>query len=47
VGPPRRVGEEEFIIAPGTRFRVRSAAVGKDQLCTVVLDELDAPRLVV
>jgi hypothetical protein len=39
-------GEEEYVIAPGTRFRVRSAAVGKDRLCTVVLDELDAPRLV-
>lgn len=39
-------GEEEYVIAPGTRFRVRSATVAKDRLCTVVLDELDAPRLV-
>ncbi|MFO0650739.1 MAG: ADP-ribosyltransferase domain-containing protein [Polyangiales bacterium] len=39
-------GEEEYIIAPGTRFKVRSSTVGKDKLCTVVLDELDAPRLV-
>jgi hypothetical protein len=38
--------EEEYIIAPGTRFRVASATVGKDKLCTVVLEELDAPRLV-
>lgn len=38
--------EEEYIIAPGARFRVRSASVAKDRLCTVVLDELDAPRLV-
>ena len=40
------VGEEEFVLAPGTRFKVRSAEVGKDRLCTVVLDELDAPRMV-
>lgn len=40
------VGEEEYIIAPGTRFRVRSAQVAKDKLCTVVLDEIDAPRMV-
>ncbi|MFO0603361.1 MAG: ADP-ribosyltransferase domain-containing protein [Polyangiales bacterium] len=40
------VGEEEYVLAPGTRFTVRSAEVGKDKLCTVVLDELDAPRLV-
>ena len=38
--------EEEYVIAPGTRFRVRSAQVAKDKLCTVVLDEIDAPRLV-
>ncbi|MEZ4410983.1 MAG: ADP-ribosyltransferase domain-containing protein [Polyangiales bacterium] len=40
------VGEEEYVLAPGTRFRVRSATVAKDKLCTVVLEELDAPRLV-
>jgi hypothetical protein len=40
------VGEEEYIIAPGTRFRVSSSSVAKDRLCTVVLEELDAPRLV-
>jgi uracil DNA glycosylase len=39
-------GEAEYVIAPGTRFKVRSATVAKDKLCTVVLDELDAPRLV-
>ncbi len=38
--------EEEYIIAPGARLAVRSVSVAKDKLCTVVLDELDAPRLV-
>jgi len=39
-------GEEEYILAPGTRLCVRSAKVSKDRLCTVVLEELNAPRLV-
>ncbi len=35
--------EEEFVLAPGTRFAVRSVTHAKDKLCTVVLDELDGP----
>ncbi len=40
------VGEEEYIIAPGTRFKVSSTKMARDKLCTVVLEELDGARLV-
>jgi uracil DNA glycosylase len=39
-------GEEEFVLAPGTRLKVTDVKSERNGLCTVKLEELSEPRLV-